>query len=228
MDDTFTGPPNPWLSWTWVHNHAAELGTALREHVTITLAAMAIALLASFPLALVARRFRGTEAPILAVAGILYTVPSLALIAALVPWLGLTQWPVVVALAIYAVLVLVRNLVVGLDEVPPDVVDAARGMGFSGTRILWRVELPLALPAVMAGVRVATVSTIGLLTIGGYLGVGGFGNLITEGLQLTVGRAQVVTASLCCVALALVADAGLLGLQRLLTPWARRGSGVAS
>jgi osmoprotectant transport system permease protein len=227
MDNTFIGPPNPWLSWTWVHNHAAELGTALQQHVTITLAAMAMALLASFPLALVARRFRRTEAPILAVAGVLYTVPSLALIAALVPWLGLTQWPVVVALAIYAVLVLVRNLVVGLDEVPADVVDAARGMGLSRTRILWRVELPLALPAVMAGVRVATVSTIGLLTIGGYLGVGGFGNLITEGLQLTVGRAQVVTASLCCVALALLADAALLGLQRLLTPWARRRSPAA-
>jgi osmoprotectant transport system permease protein len=164
------------------------------------------------------------ETPILAVAGVLYTIPALALIAALVPWFGLTAWPVVTALAIYALLVLIRNIVVGLDEVPADVVEAARGMGLGGGRILWQVELPLALPAIMAGVRVATVSTIGLLTIGGYLGVGGFGNLITEGLQLTVGRAQVVTASLCCVALALVADLALLGLQRLLTPWARRRS----
>jgi osmoprotectant transport system permease protein len=220
--DAPVGPPNPWLSWTWVTNHAAQLQDALGQHVSITLEALAIALLASFPLALLARRFRRTEAPILAVAGVLYTIPALALIAALVPWLGLTTWPVVAALAIYALLVLIRNIVVGLDEVPDEVVDAARGMGFSSGRILWRVELPLALPAIMAGVRVATVSTIGLLTIGGYLGVGGFGNLITEGLQLTVGRAQVVTASLCCVALALVADIGLLGLQRLLTPWVRR------
>jgi osmoprotectant transport system permease protein len=227
MDETFTGPPNPWLSWTWVTNHAADLQAALEQHVTITLEAMLIALLASFPLALLARRFRRTEGPILAVAGVLYTIPALALIAALVPWLGLTNWPVILALAVYALLVLIRNTVVGLDEVPDEVVDAARGMGLSRSRILWRVELPLAVPAIMAGVRVATVSTIGLLTIGGYLGVGGFGNLITAGLQLTVGRAQVVTASLCCVLLAVVADVGLLGLQRLLTPWARRRSGVA-
>jgi len=112
--------------------------------------------------------------------------------------------------------------------VAPDVVDAANGMGYRPIARLLRVELPLALPAIFAGVRVATVSTIGLLTIGGYLGVGGFGNLITSGLQLTVGRAQVVTASLCCVLLALVADLSLLGLQRLLTPWARNRAGVAA
>jgi osmoprotectant transport system permease protein len=228
MDDAPVGPPNPWLSWTWVTNHAADLTTALEQHVTITLEAMLIALVASFPLALLARRFRRAQAPILAVAGILYTIPALALIAALVPWLGLTTWPVIVALALYALLVLIRNIVVGLEEVPADVVDAARGMGFARRSILWRVELPLALPAIIAGVRVATVSTIGLLTIGGYLGVGGFGNLITSGLQLTVGRAQVVTASLCCVLLALVADLALLGLQRVLTPWARNRTGAAA
>jgi osmoprotectant transport system permease protein len=219
-----TGPPNPWLSWTWVTNHAGDLRDALVQHVSITVAAMVIAVLLSFPLALLARRFPLLRGPILAGASVLYTIPALALIAALYPIFGLTAWPVVLALALYALLVLVRNIVVGLDEVPADVVDAATGVGYGRRRLLWQVQLPLALPAVMAGVRVATVSTIGLLTIGGFLDVGGFGNLIFEGFQATVGRAEVTTASLCCVALALVADTGLLGLQRLLTPWARRRS----
>ena len=222
LDDPVTGPPNPWLSWTWVTNHADVLWEALKQHVGITVAAMVLAVLVSFPLALLARRLPFTRGPILAGASILYTIPALALIAALYPVFGLTAWPVVLALALYAVLVLVRNIVVGLDEVPPDVVDAALGVGYGRRRLLWQVELPLALPAIMAGVRVATVSTIGLLTIGAFLGVGGFGNLIYEGFQATVGRAEVVTASLCCVVLALLADVGLLGLQRLLTPWARR------
>lgn len=218
---TYVGPPNPWFSWTWVSKHVDDLTTALVEHVTICLAAMLIAVVVSFPLALVARRWRRTEGAILAVASILYTIPALALIAALVPWLGLTPWPVIIALSVYALLVLVRNLLVGLDGVPPEVVDAARGMGFSSQRLLWRVEMPLALPAVLAGVRIATVSTIGLMTIGGFLDYGGFGNLIVEGFNRSVGRAEVVTASLCCIALALVADALLLLLQRALTPWAR-------
>lgn len=216
------GPPNPWFSWTWVSRNLDDLAEAARQHVTITVAAVLLAMLVAFPLALAARRFRRTEGPILAVAGILYTIPSLALIGALWPVLGLSPATVVVALAIYALLVVVRNLVVGLDGVPPEVTDAARGMGFSDRRLLWRVELPLALPAVLAGVRVATVSTIGLLTVGAYVGYGGFGNLILEGFSRSTGRAEVVAASLACVALALIADGLLLGLQRLLTPWARR------
>jgi osmoprotectant transport system permease protein len=222
LDDTFTGPPNPWFSWTWVTNHADDLLEALKQHVGLTLLSMVLALLISFPLALVARRFPFSRGPILAGASVLYTIPALALIAALYPVFGLTVWPVVLALALYALLTLVRNIVVGLDEVPADVVDAAKGVGYGRRRLLWRVQLPLALPAIMAGVRVATVSTIGLLTIGGFLDVGGFGNLIYEGFQATVGRAEVVTASLCCIVLALLADIGLLGLQHLLTPWARR------
>jgi osmoprotectant transport system permease protein len=222
LDDTFTGPPNPWFSWTWVTNHADDLLEALKQHVGLTLLSMVLALLISFPLALAARRFPFSRGPILAGASVLYTIPALALIAALYPVFGLTVWPVVLALALYALLTLVRNIVVGLDEVPADVVDAAKGVGYGRRRLLWRVQLPLALPAIMAGVRVATVSTIGLLTIGGFLDVGGFGNLIYEGFQATVGRAEVVTASLCCIVLALLADIGLLGLQHLLTPWARR------
>ena len=222
LDDTFTGPPNPWFSWTWVRQHTDELVQAGVQHISITLLSVLLATLVAFPLALVARRFRRLEAPILAFAGVVYTIPALALIGALVPLTGLTPTTVIIALAIYALLVVLRNVVVGLDGVPADVVDAARGMGFSRTRLLWRVELPLALPAVLAGIRIATVSTIGLLTIGGFVSYGGFGNLIYEGFQRSVGRAEVVTAGLACVLLALVADLLLVGLQRLLTPWARR------
>jgi osmoprotectant transport system permease protein len=222
FDDTFVGPPNPWFSWTWVTQHRDNLVQAAVEHIGITLLSVALAIVAAFPLALVARRFRRVEGPILALAGVVYTIPALALIGALVPLTGLTPWTVVIALAVYALLVVLRNIVVGLDGVPADVVDAARGMGFSRTRLLWRVELPLALPAVLAGVRIATVSTIGLLTIGGFVSYGGFGNLIFEGFQRVTGRAEVVTAALCCVLLALIADLLLVGLQRLLTPWARR------
>jgi osmoprotectant transport system permease protein len=225
FDDTSVGPPNPWFSWTWVSKHVDDLVTAGVEHVTITVLSVLIAVVVAFPLALVARRFRRTEGPILAVASVLYTIPALALIGALIPVFGLTPATVIVALAVYALLVLVRNLLVGLDGVPADAVDAAVGMGFSRRRLLWRVELPLALPAIMAGVRVATVSTIGLLTIGGFVGYGGFGNLIFDGFQRSVGRSEVVTAALCCVILALLADLGLLGIQRLLMPWTRRRRG---
>jgi len=221
------GPPNPWLSWSWVSRNGDVLLEALREHVVLTVGAMLTALVVAIPLGIVAREYRRTEGPILAVAGTLYTIPSLALIGAMVPIFGLGRLTVIVPLAVYALLVIVRNLVVGLDGVPEEVVDAARGMGFGRARQLLRVELPLALPAVLAGVRVATVSTVGLVTVGGYVGYGGFGNLIALGFTRSTGRAQVVTASLCAVALALVADLALVALQRVLTPWARRRGATA-
>jgi osmoprotectant transport system permease protein len=220
-DETFVGPPNPWFSWRWVSRHTDVLRQAAVEHITLTAASVALAIVVAFPLALLARRVRRLEGPILAVAATVYTIPALALIASLYPVFGLRPLTVILPLALYALLVIIRNLLVGLDGVPPDVVDAAKGMGFSRRRLLWRVEMPLALPAILAGVRVATVSTIGLLTIGGFVGMGGFGTLINEGFQAAVGRAEVVTASLCCLLLALVADLMLVTLQRFLTPWAR-------
>lgn len=221
----FEGPPNPWFSWAWITKHTDDLVTALREHVTITLGALGLALLLAVPLALLARRFRRLEAPILGALGVLYTIPALALIGALWPVFGLSMAPVVVALALYALLIIVRNLIVGLDGVPPEAVDAARGMGFSRRRLFWRIELPLALPAAVAGLRIAAVSTIGLVTIGKFVGYGGFGNLIDEGFQRSTGRSEVVTASLACVALALLVDALLHGAQRLLSPWERATAG---
>ncbi len=216
-----TAAPNPWFSWHYVSNHTDDILAAIREHVTLTLVSVGIGLLIAVPLALVARRWRRTATPILGAAGVIYTIPSLALFAALVPFLHLGRRPVVVGLVSYTLLILLRNVLAGFDGVPADVREAARGMGFGSGRMLLRVELPLALPAIVAGVRVATVSTIALVTVGAEVGAGGLGSLILEGLNNNFYRAEVVTASLLCVALAVVADALLLGLQRWLTPWAR-------
>jgi osmoprotectant transport system permease protein len=129
---------------------------------------------------------------------------------------------VIVALAVYALLVVLRNTVVGLDEVDSQVIDAARGMGMGDRSILWRVEVPLAVPTILAGVRIATVSTVGMVTIGALVGHGGFGSLILSGFQQNFWHAQILTATLACVLLAVVFEVLLLGVERVSTPWARR------
>jgi osmoprotectant transport system permease protein len=157
---------------------------------------------------------------VLGASTMIYTVPSLALLSVLLPFTGLTISTVVVALALYSLTILVRNIVAGLDAVPDDVVDAATGMGYGRNRMLWRVQVPLALPAVFAGLRVATVSTIALTTIGFLVGFGGLGNLINDGLTSNF-RPQVLVAAVLCVLLAVVADLMLLAVQKGLTPWTR-------
>ena len=214
--------PNPWLSWDYVRDNSDAILAATRQHVTLTLISVALGLLLAVPLALLARRFRRLETPVLGLAGLVYTVPSLALFSLLAPVTGLTGTTVVIGLTGYTLLVLVRNVLAGLDGVPDEVVDAARGMGMGAARTLLRVQLPLALPTVLAGVRVATVSTVALVTVGVVVSNGGLGQLIFEGFNNNLYRAQILTASLLCVALAAVADLLLLGLERLLTPWARR------
>jgi osmoprotectant transport system permease protein len=158
---------------------------------------------------------------ILGAAGALYAIPSLALFVALQPSLGLNARTAEVGLTMYALMIVLRNIITGLDGVPDDVREAARGMGYSAPRLLVQVELPIALPAIVAGLRVATVSTIGLATIGAYVGSGGLGALILEGFN-NFYRAEIMTASILCVLLAVVADALFVVVQRLLTPWARR------
>jgi osmoprotectant transport system permease protein len=158
---------------------------------------------------------------LLGVSGAIYTIPSLALFALLLPWTGLSRTTVEVGLVGYTLLILIRNTLTGLAGVPRDVVDAARGMGYGGRRLLLRVELPLALPAIIAGVRIATVSTIALVTVGAEVSNGGLGRLILQGLQDEY-PAEAVGASVLCVGLALVADLLLVVAQRLATPWARQ------
>ena len=214
------GVPNPWFSTLYLQQGRSELMTALQQHVSITVVSVVAGLVLSLPLAVLARRSALAETLVIGGAGVIYTIPSLALFALLVPVTAYTATTATIALALYTLVILVRNTVTGLAEVPAEVVEAARGMGLSARQRLLRVELPIALPSIVAGVRVATVSTISLLTVAAYVGTGGFGQLIDQGFRADY-RAKIVTACLACVLLALVADALLVLLQRLLTPWTR-------
>lgn len=211
---------NTWICGEYLRTRQHEILAALAQHVALTVVSVLIGLLVSLPLALLARRFRRTRPAVLGSATALYTIPSLAMFSLLLPATGLTATTVVIGLVLYSLTILVRNILVGLDGVPAEVRDAARGLGYGPARTLLQVELPLAVPAVIAGLRIATVSTIALTTIGAIVGYGGLGNLIYAGLP-SLFRAQVLAASVLCVLLALVADGALLGLQRLLTPWQR-------
>jgi osmoprotectant transport system permease protein len=220
LDDA---PPNRWFSWSFVRDNSDAILAATRQHVTLTVESVVLGVLVAFPLALLARRYRRLTTPILGLSGVLYTIPSLAMFAFLEPFIGLNQNTVLIGLALYALVVLVRNFLVGLDGVPAEVTEAARGMGYGAGRMLWRVELPIALPAMMAGVRIATVSTVALTTVGVVVGNGGLGQIIFEGFNNNFYRAEIATGSLLVVALALVADGLLAGLTAVLAPWNRRG-----
>ncbi|MEP6797071.1 MAG: ABC transporter permease, partial [Lapillicoccus sp.] len=161
------------------------------------------------------------EQVVLGASTIVYTVPSLALFSLLLPFTGLSATTVIVGLVLYSLTVLVRAVISGLDAVPDQVIEAAEGMGYGPARLLWQVRFPLALPSIMAGVRVAAVSTVALTTVGAVVGYGGLGDLIYDGLR-SLFKPQVLAASVLCVLLALVVDLLLLGVQRLATPW-RRG-----
>jgi len=214
--------PNPWFSWSYVRDNSDAILAATKQHVILTLVSVALGLLLAVPLALLARRFVRLETPLLGLTGFIYTIPSLALFALLAPVTGLTPTTVIIGLTGYTLLVLVRNVLAGLAGVPPEVVEAARGMGIGPVRLFLRVQLPLALPTILAGVRVATVSTVALVTVGVVVSNGGLGQLIFEGFNNNLYRAEIFTASLLCVLLAGIADLLLLLLERLLTPWTRR------
>jgi osmoprotectant transport system permease protein len=169
-----------------------------------------------------ARRFERLESTVLGVSTGLYTIPSLALFPLIVPFTGLTPWTVIVGLALYSLTILVRNTLEGLRAVPADVRESAIGLGYSPLRLLFRIELKLALPVLMAGVRIATVSTVALTTVGTIVAYGGLGNLLSSGVDDNF-KAQILAASVLCVLLAVLLDALLLLVQRLLTPWAREG-----
>ena len=211
---------NTWVCAEYYRTRQTELVDATQQHLWITAVTVLAGLVLSLPLALVARRYRRAEGLLLGAATAVYTVPSLAMFSLLLPITGLSTTTVVVGLVLYSLTILVRNVLAGLDGVPADVVEAARGMGYGSARLLYAVELPLALPAIMAGVRVATVSTVALATVGAIVGSGGLGNLLYDGV-LTQFRAQILAASVLCVVLAFALDLLLLGVQRALTPWAR-------
>ncbi|UNO40616.1 ABC transporter permease [Streptomyces sp. MST-110588] len=214
---------NDWICGEYVRTRSHELLEATVQHIWITVASVVIGLLIAFPLALVARRWRVAAGPVLGLTTILYTVPSLAMFALLTPLFGVSASVVVTGLVLYSLTILVRNILAGLESVPAEVREAARGMGYGPAKLLFGVELPLALPALMAGVRIATVSTVAMTTIGAVVGYGGLGNLISSGMEGFF-KAEVLTASVLCVLLAVIADLLLIGVQRLLTPWTRARS----
>jgi osmoprotectant transport system permease protein len=211
---------NDWVCLDYVSDRRQEIVDATIEHLQITVLSVLAGLLIAFPLALLARRLPRLESAILAITTGIYTVPSLALFPLLVPFTGLTATTVVIGLALYALTILVRSILEGLRSVPDDVRESATGLGYGRGQLLLKVELPLALPVIMAGLRVATVSTVALTTVGSLVAYGGLGNLIKDGV-LTNFRAELFTASVLCVVLAVLLDVVLVLVQRSLTPWTR-------
>lgn len=210
-----------WLWWDWIGRNTDLIGTSLREHVILTAVSVGLGLVIALPLGILSSRRPRVYGPALAVTGILFTVPSLAAFAFLVPYTGLSRTTALIPLTSYTLLILLRNIVAGLRAVPSEITAAADGMGFSPARRLLQVELPLALPTIMAGIRIATVTIIGLAAVAGLLAIPSLGNLIYVGQNRPIRTAVTVGIAL-SVALAVTADL-LLGLvQRLLTPWARR------
>jgi osmoprotectant transport system permease protein len=211
------------LDWDWVGRNLDEIWARTVEHVELTVLAVGIGFAISLPLGILAHRRRVLFPPITFVAGILYTIPSLALFVALIPFTGLSYWSAEIGLVSYTLLILIRNVVAGLDGVPEDVRAAALGMGYGPRQMLWRIDLPLALPVIAAGIRVATVTTIGLVTVTALIGLGGLGHFILVGLQ-QFRDAAILVGSVLSVVLAVIADALLVGAQRWLTPWTRRSA----
>jgi osmoprotectant transport system permease protein len=207
--------------WDWVSAHWGDtLRPALLQHLSLTGIALALGFAIAFVLALAAHRSGRLAAPVVLVTGLLYTIPSLALFQLLVPVTGLSRTTAEVALVSYTLLILFRNTLAGLAGVPEEVRDAARGMGLTRRQLLWRVELPLALPAIVAGLRIATVTVISLATVAVFVVNEGLGAPIYAGLQQTF-KTELIAAGALCVALALVADGLLVLLQLALTPWTR-------
>ena len=212
---------NAWICGDYWVDRQEEIVEATTTHIQITVAAVLLGLVIAFPLALIARQVPRLESSVLGLSTAIYTIPSLALLPLLVPLTGLTKTTVVIGLGLYCLTILVRAILDGLRSVPDDIREAAVGIGYSSTRLLLRVELPLALPVMMAGLRVATVSTVALTTIGTVVSEGGLGYLIANG-QSTEFNAELFAGAALCVALALTLDLLLVLAQRLATPW-RRG-----
>lgn len=207
---------------TWIREHWHDtLAPAIVQHLWLTAIAVGIGFAIAFAAALIAHRYGALAAPFGVFSAFLYTIPSIALFQLLVPVTGITVTTIEIGLVGYTLLILFRNTLAGLRSVPPDVLEAARGMGLTRFQILRRVELPLALPAISAGIRISVVTTISLATVAAYITPYGLGKPIFDGLQINY-RTEYVVAGLLAITLALAADAVLVVVQRGLTPWARR------
>ncbi len=209
---------NSWIWWAWIPDHQHEIYAYLREHIVLTALSVAYGFVLALPLAVFAARRRAVAAIVVPVVNSLYTIPSVALLGLLLPITGTGREPAVIALTLYSLAILVRNVLEGLRGVSDDVLDAADGMGYTRWRRLLRVELPLALPAIVAGIRLATVSTIGLVTVTFIVDQGGLGRFIQDGYQRDF-HTPLVVGIVLSVALAVVADLLLVRAERAVTPW---------
>jgi len=207
--------------WDWVAGHLGDIWAQTAEHLVLTGIALGVGSAISMVLSIIALRFRRSYGPITWVTGFLYTIPSLALFAFLVPITGFTVLTAEIGLVSYTLLILVRNIVAGIDGVDPAIVEAAEGMGYGRRRLFVEIELPLAVPVIVAGLRIAAVTTIGLVTVTALIGQGGLGFFILRGLNRFFST-EIVLGTVLSVALAVSVDVALLLLERALTPWARR------
>jgi osmoprotectant transport system permease protein len=214
---------NHWFCRSYLHDRYPDLVHATVQHLQITGVSIALAVAIAFPLALLARRVPWLQGAILGTSTAIYTIPSLALFPLLVPFTGITANTVVIGLALYALTILVRSMLAGLNAVPAEVRESAKGLGYGATRMLFLIDVPLALPVMMAGLRVATVSTVALTTVGTLVSYGGLGNLIFDGVQNDF-KAELLAASVLCVVLAFALDGLIVAAQWLVTPWTRRRS----
>lgn len=213
------------VNWEWVGDNLDTIAERTWQHVYLTVIAVTVGFAIAFALSLWALSNRRVLEPITTTTAILYTIPSLAVFAFLTPVTGLGTLTAEIGLVAYTLLVLVRNTVAGLDGVAEEVLDAGRGMGYEERRLLWRVRLPLAMPVIVAGIRIATVSTVGLITITALIGRGGLGWFILRGLNSVANRStQIIVGVVLSVVLAILFDVAIERAGRLLTPWARRAA----
>ncbi len=209
------------IDWSWVADHLGVLAFRVLQHLELTAIAVGAGFVISFGLAIWSVRRRAVYPPIAALAGILYTIPSLAMFAALISVTGFSVLTAEIPLILYTLVILIRNIVAGFDGVPAEVVEAARGMGYTSWGRLWRVELPLAVPLIIAGLRLASVSTIGLVTITGVISdsFGGLGYFILTGYHLQFAT-EIYVGAVPSILLAVAVDVAFVRLQARLTPWA--------
>lgn len=214
------------VRWEWIGDNADDILGATVEHLQLTVLSVLIGLAIAVPLALLVRRRRQLEGLVSGAAGVLYTIPALAAFALLVPVLGVTSiWTALLPLSSYSVLILLRNTLTGLNGVPDELREAADGMGYTPLRRFVEVEVPIALPAIVAGVRVAVVTNIGLVTVTALLGRGGLGAFILDGIRRSIPfPTSIVVGTVGAILLAIVLDLALLGVERAVAPWQRRPS----
>jgi osmoprotectant transport system permease protein len=218
----------PLVDWDWIIRHLDDVAARTTQHLLLTIIPVVLGFVIALFLAIWVARQPRVYGPLLAVSGLLYTIPSLAAFAFLRPIFGLSLVTAIIPLTTYTLLILLRNNTEGFRAVPADVLEAAEGMGYSRWERMRRIELPLAVPLMIAGIRLALVTTIGLATVASILGdsFGGYGQFITEGLQ-TFFSTKIYLGAVLSVALAFTADFGLVRLERRLTPWAQRRAGRA-